>query len=163
VESRLCVLRRNTDCKGMGEPVNTLTAAAGHFAKVDTRLAKIGQGGGLGNWPAVRELLNKYAGRKIADDEILIFDIYGVPYFICDIGMRMLEPRELFNAQGFLPDYIIDVETVTGKPYSKAKQIARCGNSVCPPMAEALARANLPELCSRRFKTMKEFNEEIAV
>jgi len=58
----------------------------------------------------------------------------------------MLEPRELFAAQGFPKGYIIDHD-YTGKTYSKTKQVARCGNAVCPPIAEALVRANLPELC----------------
>jgi DNA (cytosine-5)-methyltransferase 1 len=58
----------------------------------------------------------------------------------------MLEPRELFNAQGFPEDYIIDRDA-EGKPLSKASQVARCGNAVPPPFAEALVRVNLPEMC----------------
>ena len=57
----------------------------------------------------------------------------------------MLEPRELFRAQGFPEDYIIDRDA-NGKPYPKKAQVARVGNSVCPPVAAALVRANLPEL-----------------
>lgn len=73
--------------------------------------------------------------------------IKGEDYRITDIGLRMLEPHELFAAQGFPPNYIIDRD-FTGKVYSKSKQIARCGNSVPPPFAEALVRANLPEFCA---------------
>jgi len=58
----------------------------------------------------------------------------------------MLQPRELFNAQGFPADYIIDRD-YTGKAYPKSAQVARCGNAVPPAFAEALVRANLPELC----------------
>jgi len=58
----------------------------------------------------------------------------------------MLTPRELFNAQGFPEDYIIDHD-YTGKTYPKTKQVARCGNAVPPPFAKALVKANLPELC----------------
>lgn len=72
--------------------------------------------------------------------------IQGQDYQIVDIGMRMLQPHELFAAQGFPIDYIID-EDHNGKPVTKTKQIARCGNSVCPPLAEALVRANLLEMC----------------
>jgi DNA (cytosine-5)-methyltransferase 1 len=67
-------------------------------------------------------------------------------YIIVDICMRMLEPRELYRAQGFPDWYIIDGD-YRGKKYSKAAQVARCGNAVPPPFAEALVRANLPEMC----------------
>jgi DNA (cytosine-5)-methyltransferase 1 len=63
-----------------------------------------------------------------------------------DIGMRMLQPRELFTAQGFPSDYIIDFD-YKGKKVSKTSQVARCGNSVPPVFAKALLEANLPELC----------------
>jgi len=66
---------------------------------------------------------------------------------IVDIGFRMLTPRELFNAQGFPPDYIIDIDA-DGNPYPKSEQVARCGNAVCPPIPTALVRANLPEMCA---------------
>lgn len=66
-----------------------------------------------------------------------------------DIGMRMLQPHELYRAQGFPEWYIID-QDYTGKKYPKDKQVARCGNAVPPPFAEALVRANLPELCNRK-------------
>lgn len=65
---------------------------------------------------------------------------------ITDIRMRMLQPRELFNAQGFPEDYRIDRDA-DGKAYPKSKQVARCGNAVTPPVATALVRANLPEYC----------------
>jgi DNA (cytosine-5)-methyltransferase 1 len=54
----------------------------------------------------------------------------------------MLAPRELFRAQGFNDNYIIDRDT-NGKPFTKTEQVARCGNSVCPPIAEAIVRANM--------------------
>lgn len=76
-------------------------------------------------------------------------------YVIVDLGMRMLTPRELFLAQGFPPDYVIDrawlIDAHTGEltevTLTKEQQIRMCGNSVCPPEAEDLVRANLPELC----------------
>lgn len=71
--------------------------------------------------------------------------IKGEDYRITDIGLRMLEPHELFAAQGFPSNYIIDRD-YDGKVYSKSKQIARCGNAVPPPFADALVRANLPEM-----------------
>jgi DNA (cytosine-5)-methyltransferase 1 len=68
--------------------------------------------------------------------------VEGEEYVIVDIGMRMLEPRELFNAQGFPPDYIIDRDA-QGRPLTKTAQVAKCGNSVSPPVAKALAAANV--------------------
>lgn len=67
-------------------------------------------------------------------------------YVIIDICMRMLSPRELYNAQGFPPDYIIDRDP-DGNPISQKDQVARCGNAVCPTEARALVAANLPEYC----------------
>jgi len=70
----------------------------------------------------------------------------GVVYLIVVIGMRMLQPHELYRAQGFLNWYIID-QDYRGVKYAKDKQVARYGNAVPPPFAEALVRTNLPELC----------------
>lgn len=72
--------------------------------------------------------------------------IEGVVYRIVDIGMRMLQPHELYRAQGFPEWYIIDRD-YRGVKYAKDKKVARCGNAAPPPFAEALVRANLPELC----------------
>lgn len=63
-----------------------------------------------------------------------------------DIGLRMLEPKELYGCQGFPSDYIID-QDYTGKRYPRSEQVKRCGNSVCPPLPAAMVRADLPELC----------------
>lgn len=82
-------------------------------------------------------------------DRFGLVTIHGKDYQIVDIGMRMLQPRELFNAQGFPKDYIIDRD-YSGKTYPKTEQVARCGNAVPPPFAEQLVRANLPELCEPR-------------
>ncbi|RXY98000.1 DNA cytosine methyltransferase, partial [Klebsiella pneumoniae] len=78
-------------------------------------------------------------------DRFGLVTVHGKDYQIVDIGMRMLEPSELFLAQGFPEDYIINQDN-EGNKYSKAKQVARCGNAVPPPFAEHLVRANLPEI-----------------
>ncbi|MBR1823285.1 MAG: DNA cytosine methyltransferase [Ruminococcus sp.] len=127
---------------------------------VKTSLRRYPPDSDLGHWSEVRELLNKYCGYGLADDEVLIPEINGDPYYISDIGLRMLEPRELYRAQGFPDDYIIDHD-YKGNSYSRTKQIARCGNAVPPPFAEALVRANLPEMCGRKITTMKELREVI--
>ena len=161
-ESHLCVLRNNMDCKGMDEPFPTVTAKE-HEAVVCTYLQKIDSSQNLGHWIEIRNLLNNYAGYTIADDEILILEIDGVQYFISDIGMRMLKARELMLAQGFPEDYCIDIESRTGKKYSEAKQIERLGNAVCPPVAEALVRANCAEIAARnKIITMAQLEQEIS-
>jgi DNA (cytosine-5)-methyltransferase 1 len=66
--------------------------------------------------------------------------VHGEEYVIADIGLRMLTPRELYRAQGFPEDYDIAPE-FEGKPLSKTAQVRMCGNSVCPPLAAAMARA----------------------
>lgn len=108
----------------------------------------------------MRELLNTYCGYSLSDNEILLLEINGEQYFISDIGMRMLTPRELYRAQGFPEDYIIDFD-VNGKEYPRSAQIARCGNAVPPPFAEALVRANLPEMCSNKYTLMSELREHL--
>ena len=72
----------------------------------------------------------------------------------------MLTPRELYRANGFPDDYIIDRD-YTGKEYGKAKQVARCGNAVPPPFATV--RANLPEWCGQTITTMAELEKAVAV
>ena len=142
-------------------PLPTVTTLPRHYI-VKTYLQKIDTAQDFGNWAHVREILNKYAGYSIAADEILIMEIDGERYFISDIGMRMLKARELMLAQGFPPDYIIDIESHIGKRYSEAKQIARMGNAVCPPVAEALVRANCAEIASQRvIATMAMLNAVI--
>ncbi len=146
IEAHLCVLRNHMDCKDLKEPLPTITTSPGHFAEIRTVLTRISTDQDLRHWPEIREMLNKYCSYNIAGDEILLFEINGERYFISDIGMRMLVPRELFNANGFPGDYIIDRDS-EGKSYPKSAQVARCGNAVPPPFAEALVRPNLPELC----------------
>ena len=160
VESHLCVLRNGEDCKPLNEPFPTVCTSAGHFAEIRTRLCKYPPETDLGHWAEIRSMLNTYCGYTIADDEVLILEIGSEAYYINDIGLRMLEPRELYNAQGFPPDYIIDHD-YKGNTYPRTKQVARCGNAVPPPFAEALVRANMPEMCGAKISTMKELKEVI--
>ncbi len=101
-------------------------------------------------------------GTIVSRDRFGLVTIEGTDYQIVDIGMRMLEAEELKLAQGFPVDYKIDF-FIDGKGYSKAKQVARIGNSVPPQFAEALTRANLPELCGEKILTMEELQERIAI
>lgn len=160
VESHLCVFQNNMDCKGLDEPFPTITQAL-KFGHVKTYLCKIDTAQNLGNWDKVRRLLNEYVGYSIADDEILILEINGVQYFIYDVGIRMLKAEELKLAQGFPADYCIDIESKIGKKYSEAKQIARLGNAVCPPVATALVKANYIDVVQKPLVTMAAFNKHL--
>ena len=146
------------------EPVPTQTSS-GVFAVCKVHLVKIRHedNGNLQHWPEIRELLNRYCGYHLAEDEILLLEIGMQLYYIADIGLRMLSPRELYNAMGFPPDYIIDRDYL-GRPYPKNEQVARCGNAVCPPMAAAVVRANFPEYAVHpRIETMAQLMEAVAV
>ncbi len=121
-------------------PINTLTARANHYGEVCAFLVKY-----YGNGENAVSCGDP-APTITAKDRLGLVTVHGQDYQIVDIGLRMLTPRELFDAQGFPPDYIIDVDA-DGKAYPKSEQVARCGNAVCPPIPTALVRANLPELC----------------
>lgn len=135
------------------EPLHTITTSPGHFGLTIVKLER--ENTELGHWNEIRELLNRYADYKIGYDEILLISIKNQKYFISDIGLRMLTPKELYAANGFPADYIIDKDC-DGKTYGKTKQVARCGNAVPPPFAEALVRANLPEMCGEKIGSMEE-------
>lgn len=130
------------------EPLRTVCAGGGHHAVVETRLQQVraflfkyfGTGGAIRCDYPVSTLTTK---DRLALGIVLV---QGEPWQIVDIGMRMLSPRELFLAQGFPSTYIID-HGEHDRPLSKSAQVARCGNSVPPPFAEALVRANCPEMC----------------
>ena len=140
------------------DPLMTVTARDGQFADIRTMLVKWDGHTDLGYWSEVRKLLNTYCDYDIKDDEILLLNIRGIWYFISDIGLRMLTPRELYDAMGFPHDYIIDRD-VKGNPISRSDQVARCGNAVCPAVAEALVRANLPECCTVKIEDMEHLHD----
>lgn len=144
------LIQMNNHCDGRNitEPIPTITAGDGHFGEVRAFLIKYyGQGTGQD----IKEPLDTVTAR----DRFGLVTIAGVDYQIVDIGLRMLEPRELYGCQGFPDDYIIDHD-YTGKTYPRSEQVRRCGNAVCPPIPAALVRANLPELCRcERTKNMR--------
>ena len=149
------LIQMNNHCDGrnIAEPIPTITAGDGHFGEVRAFLIKYyGQGVGQD----VKELLDTVTSR----DRFGLVTIEGVDYQIVDIGLRMLEPRELYGCQGFPDDYIIDHD-YTGKTYPRSEQVRRCGNAVCPPIPAALVRANLPELCvAKRTPNMQIRTEQ---
>lgn len=144
----LIQMNNHCDGKDIKEPIPTITAGDGHFGEVRAFLIKYyGQGTGQD----IKEPLDTVTAR----DRFGLVTIAGVDYQIVDIGLRMLEPRELYGCQGFPDDYIIDRD-YTGKKYPRNEQVKRCGNAVCPPIPAALVRANLPEMCvAERTPNMK--------
>lgn len=141
--------RAGTPGNDLAGPVGTLTA------RDHTSLVEVGLSERADQSDAVRAFLVKYYGNEseahsLADplgtvttkDRFGLVYVEGRAYRIVDIGMRMLAPRELFNAQGFPPGYIID-PLVRGRPLTKTAQVRAVGNSVCPPIAAAIVRANL--------------------
>jgi len=141
VTSHLVKLRGTCrDGQRTGEPMPTITAGGLHVGEVKTMLAVESYDEQRAD--QVLAFLHQYCG----DDYDGLVTVDGIVYRIVDIGMRMLQPHELYRAQGFPEWYIIDRD-YRGVKYAKDKQVARCGNAVPPPFAEALVRANLPELC----------------
>lgn len=94
---------------------------------------------GTGMSSAVNEPLNTCTGH--VHSGLVAVRIDGKEYAIADIGLRMLQPHELYAAQGFPAGYVFD-RSGNGAPLSKEAQIRMCGNSVCPPVAAALVKAN---------------------
>lgn len=151
------LIQFNNHCDGVDvqKPLPTITAQSNHFAEVRAMLIKY-YGVGIGQ-PLTRPL-----DTITARDRFGLVTVCGVDYQIVDIGLRMLTPRELYNAQGFPPDYEIEVDCY-GNAYPKKEQVARCGNAVPPAFATALVRANWPEACGEELKTMASFHDVVAV
>ncbi|MCT4701195.1 DNA cytosine methyltransferase [Enterobacteriaceae bacterium H20N1] len=139
--SHLVMLRGTCkDGRVVDAPSPGLTAGGLHVGNIETHLAV--EAYDEQRAEQALAFLREYCG----EDSTGLVDIDGVTYRIVDIGMRMLQPHELYRAQGFPEWYIINMD-YRGVKYAKDKQVARCGNAVPPPFAEALVRANLPELC----------------
>ena len=129
---------------------------------VTTRITRAESGADLQHWPEIRELLNTYCGYDLGTKDVILFQMGDTRYFMADIGLRMLTPRELYKANGFPDDYKIERDYM-GHVYGKTKQVARCGNAVPPPFATALVQANFPEWCKKNLTTMADFEKEVAV
>lgn len=134
VTSNMIKMRGTNIGSATDEPVHTITASGTHIGEVRAFLAKY-YGCGEG------QDLNDPLHTVTTKDHFGLVTVRGELYRIVDIGMRMLTSRELFRAQGFLEDYVIDAE-VNGKPLTKTAQVRMCGNSVCPPLAAAIVGAN---------------------
>jgi len=146
--------------QGVDEPAPTITAGGGGKSSlVELQLSPEVEAGAL----RVAAFLISYYGTEnmsAADAPVptittkdrlglVTVTIKGTPYVIVDICLRMLQPAELYKAQGFPADYIIS-HGADGKPFTKTQQVHMCGNSVSPPPMAALARANDPWRAAER-------------
>ncbi len=139
VTTHILTMRNNMYGQPVDEPLSTVSCSGAHHAEVQAFLVKYFSNGQPKSVDVPLDTIT-------TKDRFAIVTIHGEEYIITDIKMRMLQPKELFKAQGFPDDYIIDYD-YKGKIYPKNKQVARCGNAVTPPVATALVRANLPEYC----------------
>lgn len=138
VAANLLKLRGTSTGSAADEPVPTISAQGTHIAAVQAFLIKFyGTGGQLAGCDEPMHTLP-------TKDRMGLVTVHGQDYVIADIGMRMLQPRELARAQGFGEDYLLEAPHA-GKTLPKHAQVRMVGNSVCPPMAEALVRANYCE------------------
>lgn len=131
------------DGQAIDTPAPTITAGGTHAALVHAFLVKYY---GADQDPRLESPLHTITTKDRFG--LVTVLVEGEPYYIADIGLRMLQPRELFRAQGFPDSYVID--HAGGKPLTKTAQVRMCGNSVCPPMAAALVRANCNSAAIRR-------------
>ena len=121
-------------------PIPTITAQAQHFGIVNAFLTSYYHTSSSSG-------MDEPVPTVTTHDRFGLVVVKGVEHQITDIGLRMLTPRELFDAQGFPHDYVIDRDA-DGVDYPRSEQVKRCGNAVCPPVPTALVRANLPEICA---------------
>jgi len=136
VTSNLIKLRGDNIGQQIKEPLRTISAGGNHFAEVRAFLVKYY---GTDQDPRLEEPLHTVTTK----DRYGLVTVAGQNYEIADIGLRMLSPRELFRAQGFPESYIIGDNPAQGVSLTKQAQVRMCGNSVCPPVAAAIVKANL--------------------
>lgn len=135
VTSNLIKLRGDNVGSSMDEPLHTISAQGQHHGEVRAFLIKYY---GSDQDPRLEEPLHTVTSK----DRFGLVTIEGQDYQIVDIGLRMLAPRELYRAQGFPEDYIIGDDPAQGLSLTKSAQVRMVGNSVCPPLARALIKAN---------------------
>lgn len=152
VTAHLATLRHNCIGADLKAPVPTMTAGGEHHALVEYALSPeaeegaervaafliryYGQGGQLGD-------LKEPMSTSTTKDRLALVTVWlrGEPYVVVDIQLRMLVPRELYNANSFPRTYIID-RGHDGRKFSKSTQVRMCGNAVPPLLGKAVIQAN---------------------
>lgn len=155
ITAHLTTLRRNSDGRDLRDPLSTITASGEHHGLVQYRLSREHEAGALrcaaflmryhgtgGQWADLRAPITTVT----THDRLALVTVWlqGEPWVIVDITLRMLVPRELYNAQDFPPNYIID-RTSIGKLLTKTAQVRMCGNSVSPLPMRLVVAANYAE------------------
>lgn len=162
VLAHICKFKGDNIGQHPTNPLQTITASAGEFAVIHTRIVKYSPGADMGYWPEIRKMLNRWAGYDMKDNEVLLKYINGHWYYIVYIGLRMLKAKEAYRAMGFAPDYVFDVDT-DGKKMTTSEQMEKCGNAVCPDLAGLITAANLPEYARKEVcHSMKEWKATVA-
>lgn len=152
ITAHLTTLRRNSEGRDARDPLTTISAGGEHQALVEYHLSQHHEEGALrcaaflmryhasgGQWADLRDP----ATTITTHDRLALVTVWlkGEPWVIVDICLRMLTPRELYNAQDFPPTYTID-RTASGKQLTKTAQVRMCGNSVSPLPMRLLVAAN---------------------
>ena len=138
VTSHMVKLRGDNVGAAASEPVHTVSAQGLHHGEVRAFLVKYYSEGGQD--ASCTDPMHTIPTK----DRMGLVMVHGEPYAIVDIGLRMLSPRELYRAQGFPDSYVID-RGAAGEAITKTAQVRMCGNSVCPPLAQAIVSANYSE------------------
>lgn len=136
VTSSLVKLRGDNVGQAIDKPLATISAGGQHHAEVSAFLLSYYGSENDSNF------IDKPVRTVTSRDRFGLVTIKGQDYQIVDIGLRMLQPRELYRAQGFPDSYIIGDDPKQGLSLTKSAQVRMCGNSVCPPVALALINAN---------------------
>ena len=159
--AHLATLRHHSTGRDLREPIATVTAGGEHHALLQYQLSKEDEAGALrcaaflmryhgsgGQWADLRDPMTTVT----THDRLALVTVWlkGEPWVIVDITLRMLVPRELYNAQDFPPDYVID-RTSSGKQLTKTAQVRMAGNSVSPLPMRLIVAANYTEAQAQRL------------
>ncbi len=159
--AHLATLRHHSIGRSLKEPLAVVAAGGEHHALLQYQLGKEDEEGAMrcaaflmryhasgGQWADLRDPMTTIT----THDRLALVTVWlkGEPWVIVDITLRMLVPRELYNAQDFPPDYVID-RTAAGKPLTKTAQVRMAGNSVCPLPMRRIVEANYTEALPQRM------------
>lgn len=160
--AHLTTLRKHSIGRDARDPAPVVSAGGEHHALVQYELGKEDEAGALrcaaflmpyhasgGQWADVRDPMTTIT----THDRLALVTVWlkGEPWVIVDITLRMLTPRELYNAQDFPPGYVID-RTANGKALTKTAQVRMAGNSVSPLPMRLLVAANYTECAAENLR-----------
>ncbi|GKS92765.1 DNA cytosine methyltransferase [Acidovorax sp. SUPP2539] len=162
IAAHLTTLRKHSTGRDAREPLTTVAAGGEHQALLQYELSQEDEAGALrcaaflmryhangGQWSDLRDPMTTIT----THDRLALVTVWlkGEPWVIVDITLRMLVPRELYNAQDFPPGYVID-RTASGKPLTKTAQVRMAGNSVSPLPMRLIVAANYSESANAQIR-----------